>query len=203
MGPQKTLEEGRTFFIHQMSLGGVCTHDSIIENIKHCHELAVTYFEMVLCMPKSTKGWNYFLLGLKLATFWTNSPFYALWKWKLGLYLTAEFDVSVVAWRPISTCKIWDSFFAAGQFSFVAATAYVEERPTVCCWCVKRTLYGLRWSSSWSSITIVACCCMGLQKKIIKKQLDLGRFIFKTSRLIVFRIAGKSVCLSRALIKWL
>ena len=86
-------------------------------------------------------------------------------------YLTAEFDVSVVARRPASTREVWDSFFAgliarqiacSWQFSLISevTTANCKERPTVRTTGVKCSAlhYRLRRPPSgptWKSIIIL------------------------------------------------
>ena len=104
-------------------------------------------------------------------------------------YLTAEFDVSVIARRPISTRKVWDSFFATRQFPFCSTTANVEERPTVwwwwwcccckvciCCSCSRRlkrpSYYGLAQWLQWATSTLGRCL-----KEIRFSVIIDGRFI--------------------------
>ena len=52
-------------------------------------------------------------------------------KKKIGTYLTAEIDVSIIARRAMPARKFSICLFATRQFSFIAATANSVERPAV------------------------------------------------------------------------
>ena len=98
-------------------------------------------------------------------------------------YLTAEFDVSVVARRPASTREVWDSFFCWAQstwrqFSLISqvATANSKERPTVRTARVKCSAlhYRLRRPPSgptWKSIIILGRWDCGCSYSNLKQEI--------------------------------